>query len=111
MARIAHKTRAPREPKPVVIDEAYQREVDRSTEKLQRRYERAKKAAEAARFRRDRVALIVGSNKLRAQRLADAEAALIARLDELEAIERLMKANPGASLTHRGREGWTKVPR
>ncbi|MDP9443599.1 MAG: hypothetical protein M3P83_04305 [Actinomycetota bacterium] len=89
----------------------YQAEVDRATQKLQRRYERAKKAADAARFRRDRAALIVGNNKLRAQRLADAEAALLGRLAELEELERMMQANPYASLAHRGREGWTKVPR
>lgn len=110
MARLKHKVYF-REPKPVEIDERYQAQVDRSTEKLQRRYERAKKAADAARFRRDRAALIVGHNKVRAQRLADAEAALAARLAELDELERLMQANPGASLIHRGREGWTKVPR
>jgi hypothetical protein len=109
--RIRHKVRAPRNPKPAEVSPEYQAEVDRSTEKLQRRYERAKKAAEAARFRRDRVALIVGHNKIRAQRLADAEAALTARLAELADLERLMQENPGASLTHRGTEGWTKVPR
>lgn len=109
--RIKHKVHLPREAKPALVDESYQRQIDRSTEKLQRRYERAKKATEAARFRRDRIALIVGNDKLRARRLADAQAALTARLAELDELERLMQANPGASLTHRGREGWTKVPR
>jgi hypothetical protein len=109
--RIKHKTHLPRQAKPVEISPSYQAEVDRDTEKLQRRYERAKKAADAARFRRDGTALIVGNNKLRAQRLADAEAALTARLAELEALERLVQENPYASLIHRGREGWTKVPR
>lgn len=109
--RISHKVRLPRDPKPVVIDEAYQREVDRSTDKLQRRYERVKKSAEAARFRRDRAALIVGNKKVAAQRLAEAEAALAGRLAELDELERLMRENPYASLAHRGTKGWTKVPR
>ena len=109
--RIKHKVRAPHNPKPAEISPEYQAEVDRASEKLQRRYERAKKAVEAARFRRERAALIVGQKQLRAQRLAEAEAALAARIAELDELERLMQANPYASLTHRGREGWTKVPR
>ena len=111
MTKIRHKTYLPRQPRPVVIDEAYQAEVDRATEKLQRRYERAQCAAERAKFRRDRAALIVGHDRLRAQRLADAEAALAARIAELDELERMVRANPYASLAHRGREGWTKVPR
>lgn len=108
--RIKHKVHLPRNPKAVEISAEYQAQVDRSTEKLQRRYERARKAAEAARFRRDRTALIVGNDKLRARRLAEAEAALAARTAELHEIERLMTQSP-AGAAHRGTEGWTKVPR
>lgn len=109
--RSKHKVHLPREPRPVEVSPEYQAEVERSTQRLQRRYERARKAVEAARFRRERAALIVGHAKIRAQRLAEAEDALLARIAELDAIERLMQANPYASLAHRGREGWTKVPR
>lgn len=110
--RIKHRVHLQqREAKPVEITPEYQAEVDRSTEKLQRRYERARKAVEQARFRRERTAAIVGQNRLRTERLAEAEAALAARITELEDLERLIRANPYASLCHRGREGWTKVPR
>lgn len=109
--RIKHKVHFSREARPVEITASYQAEVDRHTDKLQRRYERAQKAVDSARFRRDRAAAIVGQKTLRATRLAEAEAALTARIQELEELERLMQANPYASLTHRGREGWTKVPR
>lgn len=110
MARIKHKVHLSREPGPVEISDDYQAEVDRSTQRLERRYERAKKAVEAARFRQERARLMVGQRQLRTHRLAEAEAALSARLAELEEIERLMTESP-ASATHRGREGWTKVPR
>lgn len=109
--KITHKSRPPRNPKPVEIAPEYQAEVDRSTDKLERRYERARRAVERAKFRRDRAALIIGHDRIRAQRLADAEAALVARIAELDELERLVRANPYASLKHRGREGWTKVPR
>lgn len=109
--KMTHRTRLPREPKSAEISPQYQSEVDRHTCKLQRRYERAQKAVDAARFRRDRAAVIVGQERLRASRLAEAEAALAARIRELEELERMVRANPYASLIHRGREGWTKVPR
>lgn len=109
--RIKHKVRAPRHPKPPEISVKYQAEVDRSTDKLRRRYERAQKAVEVAQFRRDRAALIVGQAKLRAERLANAEAALTARMAELAEIERLMTTPPAGGLRHRGTAGWTKVPR
>lgn len=108
--RIAHKVRPSREPKPVEIPPKYQAEVDRSTEKLERRYELAQKAVERARFRRERAALIVGHAKLRRKRLAEAEAALEARLAELADLERMMTSSP-ASARHRGTKSYAKVPR
>lgn len=106
--RIKHKIRAPRNPKPVEIAPEYQAEVDRATEKLQRRYERAQRAVEQARFRRERAAAIVGQKALRAKRLAEAEAALEARIAELAELERMMTYTP-AGIAHRGRGGWKPV--
>lgn len=109
--RITHKVRPPRDPQPPEITPEYQAEVDRSTEKLERRYLLAQKAVEKARFRRERAALIVGHAKLRRKRLAEAEAALVARMAELDEIARLMTSTPAGGLRHRGTDGWTKVPR
>lgn len=108
--RIQHRVRPPRDPKPVEITPEYQAEVDRSTDKLERRYQLAAKAVEKARFRRERAALIVGHAKLRRKRLAEAEAVLEARIAELAELERMMTSSP-ASARHRGTKSYTKVPR
>lgn len=110
MSRIAHKVHLPRDPKPVEITPEYQAEVDRSTERLERRYRLAQRAVETARARRDRAALIVGHAKLRRKRLAEAEAALEARIAELADLERMMTSSP-ASARHRGVKSFAKVPR
>jgi hypothetical protein len=108
--RITHKAWPSRDPKPVEITPEYQAEVDRSTEKLERRYRLAQKAVETARFRRERAGLIVGHAKLRRKRIAEAEAALEARLAELADLERMMTTSP-ASARHRGVKSFTKVPK
>ncbi len=100
--RITHRVRLPREPKPVEITPEYQTEVDRSTEKLERRYRLAQKAVEAARIRRDRAA--------RGKQLAEAEAALQARITELAELERMMTSSP-AGAQHRGTKSFRKLPR
>lgn len=110
MSRIKHRVHIARDTKPPEITPEYQAEVDRSTEKLERRYQLAQKAVEKAKFRRERAALIVGHAKLRRQRLAEAEAALEARLAELADLERMMTTSP-ASARHRGTKSYAKVPR
>ncbi len=92
------------------ITPEYQAEVDRSTEKLERRYRLAQKAVETARARKARAELIVGHAKLRRKRVAEAEAVLEARLAELADLERMMTTSP-ASARHRGVKSFTKVPK
>ncbi len=108
--RITHRVRLPREPKPVEITPEYQAEVDRSTEKLERRYRLAQRAVEAARSRKERAESIVGHAKLRRKSITEAEAVLEARLAELADLERMMQASP-ASAQHRGTKSFTKLPR
>jgi hypothetical protein len=93
----------------VEITPEYQAEVDRSTEKLERRYRLARKAVETARSRKERAELIVGHAKLRRKRIAEAESVLEARLAELADLERMMTTSP-ASARHRGVKSFRKVP-
>lgn len=104
--RITHKVRAAREPKPVEVGEAYQREVDRSTDKLGREYAKAWKRADAAegRYRRAQ------AQQTKAHQLVSLRAEWLRRADELRELELLMTQSP-AGAAHRGVEGWTKVPR
>lgn len=96
------------QPAPVVLDEVYQREVDRSTSKLERQYARAEKRVEQAegrlaKARRDE------RTKTKARVLAELEAALQIRRDELEELRRMMVAVP-ASAAHRGTRSFRPVP-
>lgn len=106
MARISHKVRAPRDPKPVEISPEYQAEVDRSMAKLQRAYARAQKRLKAAtekwQWAQDTYAQakVIDAAKREYER----------RYYELREIEQLMTRSP-AGAAHRGTEGWTKVPR
>jgi predicted secreted Zn-dependent protease len=107
--RIKHKTLLPRASKPAEISPEYQAEIDRSTAKLQQRYEKARKAAEKAAKKLDEVLRTPPAQKTAAQ-VQSIETELLRRLAELREIELLMTASPAGS-AHRGREGWTKVPR
>lgn len=104
--RITHKVRPPRQPKPVEIDPAYQAEVDRSTDKLEKAYRAAQRRAEGAerRLRRAEAA------RARAAEVRELRAEWERRVAELTELERLMQSSP-ASAAHRGRKGWTKAPR
>lgn len=104
--RITHRVRPPRDPKPVEVSEAYQREVDASTDRLVRRYREIEKRAEKARQQLDRAK----QQKRQAAEVGRLEREVTARLAELAELERLMTASP-AGAAHRGTEGWTKVPR
>lgn len=91
---------------PVVLDEAYQRQVDRSTSKLERQYAQAEKRARQAKARLERARRDTRTKK---QQLTELEALVQIRLDELEEYRRIMVAAP-ASATHRGTKSFRPVP-
>lgn len=92
-------------PKPVEISERYQREIDRSTERLERRYRQAEKRAADARRKLDRATAAAGTRHKERQ-LAQLRAELEIREAELEEIRRLMNhPTAGRKVRHRtGRE-------
>lgn len=94
--------------RPVVLDDAYEREVQRSTEKLERAYRRAERRAQQAEAR---LAKAKRDPKVSRKRhvIADLEAAVQARRDELEEYRRMMVSVP-ASAVHRGRDSFRPVP-
>lgn len=107
MARIPHRARPPREPKPVELSEEYQREVDASTEKLARRYAEAERRAARAAER-----LAEAERKKRSkQELAELRAEVERREAELAELARLMTSTAAGGLIHRGTKGYRKVPR
>jgi DNA repair exonuclease SbcCD ATPase subunit len=97
-------------PKPAELDESYEREVQRSTEKLERLHRRALKRVEQAEAR-------LAKAKAPAPRrpppkrhvLAELEAHLAERRAELEELRRMMVSVP-ASAAHRGRDSYRPVP-
>lgn len=91
---------------PVVLDEVYQRQVDRSTSRLERQYARAEKRAQQAKVRLERARRDTRTKK---QQLAELEALVQIRLDELEEYRRMMVAVP-AGATHRGTKSFRPVP-
>lgn len=93
---------------PVVLDEEYQRQVDRSTSKLERQYVRAQKRVEQAEGRLQRAKQDT-HRKVKATLLAQLEAELQARRDELEEYRRMMVGVP-ASAAHRGTKSFRPVP-
>lgn len=106
---MVHKVHLPREPRPVEISPEYQAQVDRSTEKLERLYRRAQRSVEAAQKRLEKAQrLRVERERKKAVKVA--EEVLAERLRELAEYERMMTSTP-ASLAHRGRGAWRKVPR
>lgn len=96
------------EPRPVVLDETYEREVERSTSKLERAYARAQKRVEAAEARL-RKARNATQARPKAHVIASLEAVLQVRRDELEEYRRMMVSVP-ASAVHRGTDSYRPVP-
>lgn len=92
------------------ITAEYQAEVDRSTAKLEREYARAEKRLDAAIRRAERADRALAVRKVKARSAAEAWAVVEARRDELAALGRLMRANPGASAQHRPGSGVRPVP-
>lgn len=95
-------------PTPVALDDDYARQVQRSTDKLERAYARAQKRVEQAearlaKARRDE------QTRRKAHVLAQLEAAVQARRDELEEYRRMMVGVP-ASAAHRGTKSFRPVP-
>lgn len=86
--KVNHGWQRPPEP----ISEAYQRQVDRSTEKAETRYRQAQKAVERAQKAADRAARQAARKPTRQALAARAEAErLVAqRLNELRQVEALM---------------------
>jgi hypothetical protein len=105
-----HNPRLPpwHEPRPVELDERYEREVQRSTSKLERLYARAEKRARQAEERLSRVKQ-EPQREERCRLIAELEAALELRMAELEEYRRMMVSVP-ASAEHRGRKSFRPVP-
>lgn len=93
---------------PAVVDDAYEREVQRSTSRLERLYARAQRRAERAEERL-RKARSDGRKKVAAHVLAQLEAVVQMRRDELEEYRRMMVGVP-ASADHRGTRSFRPVP-
>lgn len=97
------------------IEPAYQREVDRSTSRLEREFAAASRALEAAENRAERALRKHEVAKGRKQsgtsrrELQVAWATVELRRDELERISRLMSSSPAGS-THRGDRSFRPVP-
>lgn len=95
------------QPLPVVLTESYEREVERSTEKLERQYARAQKRVEQAETRLAR-AKAVPAARAKKHQLALLEQEVELRRAELEEFRRLMNhptSSPGRGAMHRtGRE-------
>lgn len=95
-------------PRPVVLTDTYEREVERSTEKLEREYARAEKRVQQAEARLGRAQRDT-KTKTKRHLLAELEAQLQIRRDELEEFRRMMVSVP-ASAEHRGTKGFRPVP-
>lgn len=98
-------------PRPVVLSEEYEREVERSTSRLEREYARAQKRVRQAEARLAKAKLTArtATTKVKAHVIAELEAALQARRDELEEYRRMMVSVP-ASANHRGTKSYRPVP-
>lgn len=96
----------------------YQAQVDRSTTKAQVAYERAQRNLAAALRRQERAdeALLANGAKGRKKDTALVRAAKVAaelvelRREELQELDRLMKAAPASSTHRSGRQGHRPVP-
>lgn len=91
-------------PRPVVLDEAYEREVERSTSKLERRYRQAEKRVQQAEARLARAAERPKPRATKRQ-LEQLRAEVELRRAELDEIARLMThptdRSRGGRLMHR----------
>jgi hypothetical protein len=96
-------------PRSVVLSAAYEDEVQRSTEKLERAYARAQKRVEQAEARLNQTKKHSGSGERKARRVAELQAVLDIRRAELEDYRRMMLSVP-ASATHRGTKSFRPVP-
>ena len=92
----------------MVLDERYEREVQRSTEKLERLYARAEKRARRAEERLNR-AQQDPKHQTKRHLIAQLEAEVELRRVELEEYRRMMVTVP-ASAEHRGRKSFRPVP-
>lgn len=109
-------TAALRDSDPVTPD--YQAQVDRSTAKAQVAYERAQRNLTAALRRLERAdeAVLANAAKGRKKDGALVRAAKVAaelvelRREELQELERLMKAAPASSTHRSGRKGHRPIP-
>lgn len=90
------------------VDERYQRQVDRSTEKNQRAYTEALKRLEAAE-RRLTKALSIKSTVARGKATKSATLEIEARRQELLAIQMLMSMTPAGS-NNRGVGSYRPIP-
>lgn len=91
----------------------YQAEVDRHTERLERRSRNAEQALARAQQHADRIAGESVSRAKRAaheSRLSQALAQVEIRRAELEEYRQLMAATDYASTRHRGRDSYRPVP-
>lgn len=102
-------------PKPAELDEAYEREVQRSTEKLERLYRRALKRVEQAEAKlaaaRERIQAAKPRRRPAPKQhaLVELELELETRRAELEEFRRMMISVP-ASAAHRGVRSFRPVP-
>lgn len=92
-----------------VVDEDYQRQVDRTTDKSERVYAAALKRVQAAEQRLAKVTSIK-SPVTRARETKAARASLEARRQDLIALQALMTQTPAGS-QHRGVDSYRAVPK
>jgi hypothetical protein len=111
--RIAHKLNPGWHPSSDPVDEAYQRQVDRATDRREREYAAAEKRRAAAQRRLKRaerhLAAVVAAPKVRRQEKRAAVAAVEARRLELADLLREMTAT-AAGTEHRGTASYRPVP-
>ena len=88
-------------PRPDPVTASYQRQVDRDTDRLQRRYAAAERALARAEAKAERLRAVITSSKATRRALLVAEAELELRRQELRALAAQMQASP-ASAWHRG---------
>lgn len=88
-------------PPPPVVDEDYEREVAKSTTRLEQRYRRAQARADRAVTR----LATAKKQKASAGSLRELERLVTRRREELEEVRRLMQTTPAGSV-HRGRDSY-----
>ncbi len=94
------------------VTDEYQAEVDAHTARRERDYRDAEKRLRAAELKRDRIraeTVSRSTRKAHARRLAELDALVDLRRNELDALDRQMKASP-QSAQHRGKKSYRAVP-